>query len=55
MKQLKLHILKGSQVEHDKLWKEFAYLYGHDHPRTKVLEKEVHKLVDEINKLSKEK
>lgn len=48
---LKLQILKGSQQEHDKILKDFAYIYGHNHPRVVVMTEERNRLTDEINKI----
>lgn len=53
-KEAKLHILKGSQLEHDKIWKDFSYIYGPDSPRTVAIQNERNKLTDEINQLLKE-
>lgn len=53
-KEIRLHLLKGSQQEHDKIWKEYSYIYGPDNPRTVAIQNERNKMTDEINKLLKE-
>lgn len=48
-KEIRLHLLKGSQQEHDKIMKDFAYVYGHDHPRVLRLTEERNRITTEIN------
>lgn len=52
--EIRLHLLKGSQMENEKIWKDFVYIYGHDHPRVQKLAAENGKIVDEINSIKKE-
>ena len=51
---IKLHILRGSQLEHDKILKDMLYIYGLDDPRIKQIQKERNEITDEINRLSKQ-
>lgn len=55
LKHLKIHILKGSQLEHDKILKDLLYIYGNEDPRVKVIVDERNKLTDQINQLLKQK
>ena len=50
--ELRLHILKGAQQEHEKVWRDFTYVYGHDHPRVTKLGDERNKITNEINQIS---
>jgi len=49
-----LEILKGSQMEHDKILKDFIYIYGIEDYRVKQLTDERNQITDQINQLLKQ-
>lgn len=53
MVEIQIEILKGSLLEHDKLWKDYSYIYDVGHPRMKKIEIERNKIVEQIQKLIK--
>lgn len=50
---ISLHILKASQMEHDKVWKDLSYVYGPDHACVKSIQEERNSLTTRINILMK--
>jgi len=53
MIDLKIQLLKGSQLEHDKILKDLIYVLGNDNERVKKILEERNKITDEINELLK--
>ncbi len=51
MKEIKLEILEYSYWEHYNHSKSISLILPLEHPKRKLIEKEVNKLADEINKL----
>jgi hypothetical protein len=51
MIDLKIQLLKGSQLEHDKILKDLIYVLGNDNERVKKILEERNKITEEINQL----
>lgn len=47
-------ILNASLLEHDKLWKELAYIYEINHPKLKAIQDERNKIVELIQKIKQD-
>jgi len=47
-------ILNASLLEHDKLWKELAYIYEINHSKLKAIQDERNKIVELIQKIKQD-
>ncbi len=54
MKKIRLEILEYSRWEHFKFAKDIALILPMEHPKRKLLEKELHEMITEINILKNE-
>ncbi len=48
---IKLEILEGSYWEHHKIAKDFALILPIDHPKRKIIEKELNDIANQIKEL----